>query len=87
MNESYFTFRSLTSAQNASNILKHFGIAAQVVSTPAALSAEGCGYSVSVKRKDLNAAKAIFRQKMIPYRQILSGKKIIAGSDDGDLSG
>ena len=79
MNEYYVTFRSLTAAQNASNALRYFGIDAPIVNTPAALSPEGCSYSVSIAKRDIKAVKQIFRQKMIPYRQILAGKNNDAG--------
>ena len=79
MNEYYFTFQSLTAAQNASKMLKYFGISAPVISTPAALSPEGCGYSLGINKEEYNIVRQLFQQKMVPSRQILTGKNSKTG--------
>ena len=70
MHEYYLTFQSLTIAQHASKMLKRHGISAPVVSTPASLTSEGCGYSVGLKARELERAKRYLEQMKIPYRNV-----------------
>jgi len=69
----YITFQSQTAAQRASDLLKYRGIHAPVVSTPASLSPEGCGYSIKLKEKDLTRAKGYLDRMLISYQNIYFG--------------
>lgn len=44
----YFTFRSVTAAQRAQQLLNAAGIAAGLARTPAQLAVNGCGYCLRV---------------------------------------
>lgn len=67
MNSYYFTFRSVTQAQNAVFVLKRYGIDGVLVSDPAALTQRGCGYAVQVKSRDGYRSAAILREEGIHY--------------------
>lgn len=63
MFEYLFTFRSLTAAQSARNVLSAEGIRAPVTRTPGRMAANGCGYAVRVSEKNgIRAAELLRRQ-------------------------
>lgn len=53
----YFTYRSITHAQKASKVLERRGIRHALVRTPKHFGSSGCGYSVRVGARELEAAK------------------------------
>ena len=67
MNDHYFTFRSLTAAQQAAMLLTRNGIPARLVRTPSRLSQNGCGYAVRVWEYD--RANAVFVQENVIYER------------------
>lgn len=45
----FFTFRSVTHAQQAASTLNTAGIPVNILRTPKAIAVHGCGYSVQVR--------------------------------------
>jgi len=70
MTQYYFTFYSLTQAQNALHQIRRRGIVAQLRRTPSELAARGCGYSVTVEEREAHTAAAALNGAGIPYRGI-----------------
>lgn len=48
MYDSYFTFRSLTAAQQAMQVCRMAGLPVQLTRTPSELAVRGCGYALGV---------------------------------------
>lgn len=69
MYEYYFTFRSVTGAQNAMMALEERGIPAVFLRTPRFLSRVGCGYAIKLSYSDGYGAAAILRQEEIPFER------------------
>ena len=63
------TFRSVTPAQRAENLLRKEGIACTLQRTPRVLADQGCGYSIRLKYGYLHRATELLRQKGISYRK------------------
>lgn len=63
------TFRSVTSAQRAENLLRKEGIACILQRTPRVLADQGCGYSIRLKYGYLHRATELLRQKGVAYRK------------------
>ena len=51
MNAYYFTFRSVTAAQQGQRKLSHLGIPSGIQRTPATLSVHGCGYCLRISSR------------------------------------
>ncbi len=60
----YITFRSITYAQRAQNLLDRRGIRSYLYRTPKAMAKGGCGYSLRVN--DASGVTAV-REAGIPY--------------------
>ena len=60
-----FMCRSLTSAQRASAVLNRSGISAYVVKAPQRLAAGGCGYAVTVYRREKECALLLQRHQLL----------------------
>ena len=63
------TFRSVTPAQRAENLLRKEGIACTLQRTPRVLADQGCGYSIRLKYGYLHRAMELLHQKGITYRK------------------
>ena len=63
------TFRSVTPAQRAENLLRKEGIACTLQRTPRVLADQGCGYSIRLKYGYLHRAMELLHQKGIAYRK------------------
>ena len=63
------TFRSVTPAQRAENLLRKEGIACILQRTPRVLADQGCGYSIRLKYRYLHRAMELLREKGIAYRK------------------
>ena len=63
------TFRSVTPAQRAENLLRKEGIACTLQRTPRVLADQGCGYSIRLKYGYLHRARELLHQKGIAYRK------------------
>lgn len=67
MFEYLFTFRSLTAAQSARNVLSADGIRASVTRTPGRMAANGCGYAVRVSEKNSIRAAELLRRRQAGF--------------------
>ena len=67
----YYTFRSLTAAQQAAMLLRRFGIAASVVRTPEFAATKGCGYAVKVADADEASTGFIFHREGVSYMRAI----------------
>ena len=56
MNGYYFTFRSVTRAQQAQTLLNRKGISSVLQRTPGFLAVQGCGYCLRVGEASASAA-------------------------------
>ena len=66
----YFTFRSMTSAQQAVMHLNKNGLFASMLRTPKVLSSKGCGFSVRVLLQNGSDAALILRKAGIYYEKV-----------------
>lgn len=71
MNNYYFTFRSVTQAQNALLVLSRRGITGELVHAPIGSSENGCSYAVRVKRSDGYFAALYLHQEGLYYLKAL----------------
>ena len=67
----YFTFRSMTQAQQATLELKKLNVDALFMRAPNSVSGLGCGYAVRVSAMDSRRTAAILRAFGIPYERIV----------------
>ena len=77
MNDYLITFRSITPAQRARDLLFHQGISAGLQRTPRALAQRGCGYSLRVQ--DVERAVCLLRERGVSYNNVfrlLPGGKV-----------
>lgn len=63
------TFRSVTPAQRGENLLHRAAIGCTLQRTPRVLADQGCGYSLRLRRLDLDRALELLRQKGIAFRK------------------
>lgn len=66
----YFTFRSMTAAQQAVMELKKSGLFASLLRAPRALSSMGCGYAVRVAFQNGSAAALVLRHTAADFTKI-----------------
>ena len=64
------TFRSVTFAQKAEQVLKGAGIRCAMQRTPKELSKRGCGYCLRIRGADVLAAVGLLQEKQAPYEKI-----------------
>lgn len=64
------TFRSVTPAQRAENLLRRGGFSCTIQRTPRWMEEQGCGYSLRVKQKDAVSCVALLRRNQIPFRKV-----------------
>lgn len=64
------TFRSVTYAQRAEQILRRAGIDTHLRRTPKELSKRGCGYCLSLSGKDVPAGVELLREKEISFERV-----------------
>lgn len=72
--------RSLTSAQRTAVVLERVGIPARTIRSPKHLSSDGCGYSVKIKKEDLDACLELLN------RAGLGPKRVFAAMRDGSYT-
>ncbi len=70
MYDYFFTFRSITAAQNGAKQLEKAGIIAVTVRTPRNLQKQGCGYSLRVRAAHFRTAQQILTQAGAGFRKI-----------------
>ena len=66
------TFRSVTPAQRAEEILRRAGFACTLQRTPKWMEEKGCGYSLRMDCRDMMAASLLLRQEGISFRKAYS---------------
>ena len=66
------TFRSVTPAQRAEDVLRRAGIECTVKRTPKWMEEKGCGYSLRLPCRDIMTAAMLLRQAGIPFRKAYS---------------
>ena len=77
MKNCMITFRSVTPAQRAEEVLRRAGVEWTLQRTPKWMEEKGCGYSLRLNCRDIMAAAALLRQAGIQFR------KAYALSDSG----
>lgn len=70
MYDYFFTFRSVTSALNASRALERAGVPSVTVRTPKDLRHKGCGYSLRVREELLPEAKIALLSAGTGYQKL-----------------
>lgn len=66
------TFRSVTPAQRAEEVLRRAGIDCTVKRTPKWMEEKGCGYSLRLGSRDIMAAAMLLRQAGVAFRKAYS---------------
>jgi len=66
----YFTFRSVTAAQQAEKIITESGLRGTLLRTPKILSAKGCGYAVRVPASHGKSVTELLRRHGISHQGI-----------------
>ena len=66
----YFTFRSMTAAQQAVMLLNKNGLFASFLRAPRALSAKGCGFAVRVLFQNGTDAAMMLRKAGAIYEKV-----------------
>lgn len=77
MNTVYFTFRSMTQAQQAVSVLRHSGISAAIIKKPQMISSKGCGYAIRANEQNAFLISRILRIEGTGYEasySLTSGK-------------
>ena len=69
MKNCMITFRSVTPAQRAEEVLHRMGMECTVQRTPKWMEEKGCGYSVRLECRDIMSAAAMLRQAGVHFRR------------------
>ena len=69
MKNCIITFRSVTPAQRAEEILHRAGVACSIQRTPKWMEEKGCGYSIRLDCRDIMTSAAFLRQAGIHFRR------------------
>ncbi|MBQ3492124.1 MAG: DUF3343 domain-containing protein [Oscillospiraceae bacterium] len=72
MKKCMITFRSVTPAQRAEDMLRRAGVECTIQRTPKWMEEKGCGYSLQMACEDMMAATMLLRQAGISYRKVYS---------------
>ena len=70
MNDTYFTFRSLTAAQRGQAACWKHGIGTKLVRAPRNLSVRGCGYALQVSSGTAEQVSLILRLEQVPFGHV-----------------
>jgi len=79
MKKCVITFRSVTPAQRAEEVLRWAGVGYTIQRTPKWMEEKGCGYSLKIDCQDAMTASALLHQAGVHYR------RVYAISDNGTL--
>ena len=63
------TFRSVTPAQRAEQLLQKSGIRCALQRTPRHMQEQGCGYSLRLEMRDMGRATALLDGASVSYRK------------------
>ena len=69
MRKCIITFRSVTPAQRAEEVLRRAGVGCAIQRTPKWMEEKGCGYSLQMNCEDMMAASMLLRQSGISFRK------------------
>ena len=69
MKDFYFTFRSMTEAQQAAFALLQYGLEYELVKAPVIASNMGCSHAVRVEHSDSYQASMILRREGLSYER------------------
>ena len=69
MEKCMITFRSVTPAQRAEQLLRRAGVRCELHRTPRYLAQQGCGYSLRLSCRDIMTSAAFLRQAGIHFRR------------------
>ena len=72
MKNCILTFRSVTPAQRAEEVLRRSGVECAIQRTPKWMEEKGCGYSVRLSCQDIMTAAALLRQAGVSFRKAYS---------------
>ena len=72
MRNCIITFRSVTPAQRAEEVLRRAGVECSIQRTPKWMEETGCGYSLKMDCRDMMAASVLLRQAGVAYRKAYS---------------
>jgi len=72
MKNCIITFRSVTPAQRAEEVLRRAGVDCTLQRTPKWMEQKGCGYSVRLDQTDVMASALLLRQAGINFRKAYS---------------
>ena len=64
------SFKSITNAIKAKNILIKYSISAEIIKLDPSFSEKGCAYGVKIQHYNLTQIYTIFQQQKIKYVQI-----------------
>lgn len=67
----FFTFRSLTAAQQARNILYTAGIGSELLRAPKSVASQGCGFVLLIAAQDAVPAADLLRAWRARFLRIL----------------
>ena len=70
MYEYYFTFRSMTRAQQAALELLRYGVDSRYLRAPKSISSMGCGYAVAVEKRYAHRAAAVLRLRGTGFERV-----------------
>ena len=70
MDYGYITFRSVTHAQRGERILESAGITCNLGRTPRWMEQQGCGYSLRLRRRELEQAGWLLKREGISFRKL-----------------
>lgn len=79
MKSNYITFRSVTVAQRGERVLHKAGIDAALQRTPRWMEERGCGYSLSVRSRDMMRSVELLRENRVEF------SKLYLRKDNGNL--
>lgn len=68
--EYMITFRSITPAQRAENVLRQIGMGIRIQRTPRWMEEKGCGYCLHIKGNAIHTAVEHLHEAGILYRKV-----------------
>ena len=66
----YVTFRSVTFAQRAEQLLQKNGIRSTLLRTPRWMEAQGCGYSLRLWTHDIRTPVDLLRRNQVNFQRV-----------------
>lgn len=78
MEKCMITFRSVTPAQRAEQLLRRAGVRCELHRTPRYLAQQGCGYSLRIQSHQLEQTIGFLQEHQIPYQKVYCGESMEA---------